>query len=136
MGDRASIYVVDRLPVADDDNETQGIYLYTHWNGSEWPEMLRAALETQRAGRRLGDHSYHLRIIVDELFRYLRDQETGGGISTTLCMGEYPLLVLDLARGVVAWASEGRETDRNNWTLRTPIADFIAQERADYPKGM
>jgi hypothetical protein len=38
MGDRANIYLVDNRDAG------RGIYLYTHWNGYEWPEKLRQAL--------------------------------------------------------------------------------------------
>jgi hypothetical protein len=133
MGDRANIYFVDRDSITDD---TIGIYLYTHWNGSEWPEMLRAALKADMAQRRWSDESYLLRILVDQVFKDVRDSETGGGIGTTRTRGEYPVIVVDAARRQVGFAEEGRENNRSSWQAMVSYEDFVAQERADYPKDM
>lgn len=136
MGDRANIYIVDRRKVADDDYETQGIYLYTHWNGYDWPEMLRQALATEHATRRRTDEPYLVRILVDQLFRSIRDEETGGGISTYLTDNSYPVTVLDVATGEVGFAAAGTETDRTNWRDMQGIANYVQRERVDYPADM
>lgn len=136
MGDRANIYVVDRARVAYDDNETTGIYLYTHWAGSEWPEMLRTALALPTARRRWNDGSYLLRIVADSMFKNLRDEETGGGISTYPTDNEHLITILDIERQMVAWAPEGSEDDRLNWRKEISFADFVALARADYPEEM
>jgi hypothetical protein len=64
--------------MAEIKTSTGSLYLYTHWNGSELPQMAKEAVE--KAKPRLGDESYWVRIVVDQIFKDLRDQETGGGI--------------------------------------------------------
>ena len=54
------------------------LYVYTHWQGYAFLEMAEQALETARP--RLGDDSYALRIVVDQLTKDGRDQETGYGL--------------------------------------------------------
>lgn len=133
MGDRANIYVVDRRPAAADDTETTGIYLYTHWNGSNWPELLREALRSDAARRRWSDEPYLLRIISDQLFKDIRDSETGGGISTMIGDNEYPITILDMVNRTVSWAPEGSETDRNAWRNTIGYGDFVNLAHAGYP---
>lgn len=135
MGDRANIYVVDRLPQAD-TSETQGIYLYTHWNGEDWPEQLRAALNHKNARRRWNDPEYLLRILVDQLFSDIRDSELGGGIGTARTSGEHPVIVVDTMAGYVGFAREGEETNRDNWQNLLSFEGFCALSLADYPKGL
>lgn len=54
------------------------IFVYTHWCGSEFPEMARAAVKA--AEPRLGDEPYWTRIVIDQLTKTGRDAETGFGI--------------------------------------------------------
>jgi hypothetical protein len=62
------------------DVDMPRIVLYSHWGEETWREDLAMAL--QKAQRRLdmGDHSYSLRIILDQLTKEGRDSETGFGI--------------------------------------------------------
>ncbi len=69
MGDRR---------MAEIKTEDGSLYLYTHWHGSELPAMALAAVE--RAKPRLGDEGYWVRIVVDQLTKAGRDQETGFGL--------------------------------------------------------
>lgn len=123
MGDRANIYLVD-------DNPEHGIYLYTHWNGYEWPEMLRQALDKGRG--RWGDQPYLSRILCRELFATY-DQDTGGGISTFITDNQYLITVVDLTESTISWADEGKETDRAEWRHTVPFAEYVTQEQAYYP---
>lgn len=133
MGDRANIYVVDQPKAAPDDTETTGIYLYTHWNGSEWPQMLRAALSLPTARRRWSDEPYLLRILTDQLFKDLRDGETGGGIGTMIGDNEYPITVLDMVAQTVSFAAPGTEEDRGNWQHTVSYQQFIQMAATTYP---
>lgn len=76
MGDRACAVIKD-----GEDNQ---VYLYTHWAGSELPEVLRAALLAAKAENRLDDGPYLARIIFCHMIA--QDAEplygcTGYGIS-------------------------------------------------------
>lgn len=52
MGDRANVYIRE--------DQTHGIYLYTHWGSSELPETVRTALARHE---RWSDTPYLARII-------------------------------------------------------------------------
>ena len=78
MGDRANVLVKENK----DDN---GVYLYTHWNGTKLPTTLQEALAKHW---RWDDTPYLTRIIFDVMTRKSRDKETGYGISTQICDGE------------------------------------------------
>lgn len=137
MGDRANIFVVDKAPAAADNTELHGIYLYTHWKGYHWPELLRQALATPDARRRWSDAPYLVRIVARELFASATT-DTGYGISTVLTDNEYPITILDVRdwqRPHVAWAMlAGTETDPDQWVSRMTLEDFVDQVEAVYPE--
>lgn len=71
------------------------IVLYSHWGETTWRQDLSAALEAARP--RWQDDSYSLRIIIDQLTKESRDEETGHGIflatSEDLAFLDYPIIV-------------------------------------------
>lgn len=127
MGDRANIYLTTET------DATRGIYLYTHWNGCEWPELLRKALSKQHARRRWDDESYLSRILILELFSDLAGSETGGGVSTSITDNEYPITVVDLQNQVVAFATPGSEVNSDAWVGHMKFSEYVAQPTAEYP---
>ncbi len=127
MGDRANIYM--ELPVTRE--QKQGVYLYTHWSGCEWPEELRQALEFGRD--RWGDDQYLARILVSRIFRHNVDDTTGGGLSLMLCDNEYPIIVADLVTQTVSFAREGAEHDPEQRYGHMSFATYVAQAEAKYP---
>lgn len=86
MGDRANIKI----------KEAQGgvIYLYTHWQGYKWPQMLQKALKY--AKDRWDDESYLTRCIITQMCADA-DGPTGYGVSTWLGDGDYNVTELDHA---------------------------------------
>lgn len=127
MGDRANIY----LEMPGKDGEPDGIYLYTHYYGHKWPEMLRQALEFGRG--RWTDDQYLARIITSQVFSDIQNDETGGGLSLRIGDNEHLVTVCDLIGREVSFATEGGERDA--WARRghMPFADYVSQSRADYP---
>lgn len=88
MGDRGNIVI------GTPDNP--GIFLYTHWTGTEIPATLQAALKRGRG--RWDDDSYLARIVFCEMVGAENFADTTGfGISTNLCDNEHPLLFVDCA---------------------------------------
>jgi hypothetical protein len=71
MGDRGNVFV-------DTDNDGKGVYLYTHWGGSDLPDTVRKALMKKW---RWSDPSYLARIIFCEMVKGQENRETGFGIS-------------------------------------------------------
>jgi len=69
MGDRR---------MAEIKTEDGSLYVYVHWHGTNLPDMAKTAI-VQSAPRR-GDTPYETRIIVDQLTKDGRDQETGFGL--------------------------------------------------------
>ena len=69
MGDRAMVEI---------KTEDGSLYVYSHWGGFEMPQLaIEAVLD---AKPRWDDDSYATRIIVDQLTKTSRDQETGAGL--------------------------------------------------------
>jgi hypothetical protein len=71
------------------------ITLYSHWGETTWRQDLSAALQAARP--RWQDDSYSLRIIIDQLTKESRDEETGHGIflsnSEDLAFLDCPVIV-------------------------------------------
>lgn len=130
MGNRANIYVADQTedPLT---KERAGIFLYTHWNGSEWPERLRRALAAGRG--RWGDPQYLTRILIREVFAEL-DGDTGGGVSTEIGDGNGVAIVCDVVNDAVYFAGDV-PADPTTWHGRMTFEEYVAQDRADYPNS-
>ncbi len=97
MGDRA---------MAEIKVEDGSLYFYTHWSGNRLLQDAEAAMVLARP--RLGDDSYAMKIVVDELIKSAgaRDAETGAGIMLEPnCEDEYnndnPSVIIDLTNGAV-----------------------------------
>jgi len=69
MGDRA---------MAEIKTEDGSLYVYSHWGGHDLPENAKQAI--MMAQDRWDDEPYAVRIIVDQLTKEGRDQETGFGL--------------------------------------------------------
>jgi hypothetical protein len=82
MGDRANIEVRDGK---------DSVYLYSHWTGSQMPEILRRALH--RGEERWQQASYLTRIIFCEMVAGYEMELTGFGISVTEVWASKHLLV-------------------------------------------
>lgn len=121
MGDRANVYVVDEKP-------EHGIYLYTHWSGSEWPERLRQALVAAR--NRWDDSQYAVRVLTSKMFDDIRDQDTGGGVSTFLGDNSYPILVADFRDQSVHLAKAGSETNPSAWQAVGSFEKYVGLSKA------
>lgn len=73
MGDRANVYI--------HDGDMPGVYLYTHWGGTELPSIVKNTMETDRAKARSNDESYLTRIVFEDMISGDLASETGYGIS-------------------------------------------------------
>ena len=87
MGDRANILIG-----SSNNDEFRGVYLYTHWAGTELPETLQSAL---RRGERWDDEQYLARIVFCEMVKGNESGETGYGISVSLGDGGGRILRVD-----------------------------------------
>ena len=101
MGDRA---------MAEIKTTDGSLYVYTHWGGCCLPDMARVAIH--RAKPRWGDESYATRIIVDELIKESRDQETGSGLMLKPSAEDeynhdHPSVIIDLVHKVLVVLREG-----------------------------
>ena len=95
MGDRR---------MAEIKTKQGSLYLYTHHHGYSFPKMARKAVETAKP--RLGDESYWVRIVIDQMTKEARDEETGFGIMLRpTAEDEYnngnPSLIIDATTGTV-----------------------------------
>lgn len=90
MGDRANILVLDRYRGADGH---PGVFLYTHWLGSEIRTIAAQGLLLGHS--RWTDHDYLTRILADHLSAQMSDRTTGMGIGIGIGDNEHPIVVID-----------------------------------------
>ncbi len=93
MGDRANILVKE-------DSNDNGVYLYTHWGGSELPVTLQNALKKKW---RWNDAAYLTRIIFDEMTKDEHGQETGYGISSICGDGDDRILEVNCEKQTISY---------------------------------
>lgn len=133
MGNRGNIFVVQDTKQLMSDGGVCGIYLYTHWHGDRWPDLLRLALDRPTARNRWGDPSFLTRILVNELYDDLGKSETGGGISAQLEDTDHDIIVLECDAERVHFAEPGDERFESRWYGTQTFDEFTAQITADYP---
>ena len=110
MGDRANVLVKQ-------DADDPGVYLYTHWSGTELPTTLQAALAKRW---RWNDAAYLARIIFDQMTEGWHGQETGFGISTIAPDGQGRVLVVNCDKQTVSCLDK-------TWTFEEFLAlDYLA----------
>lgn len=112
MGDRANVYV--------HEGDEPGVYLYTHYDGHELPEIVREALV--RGQDRWTDQPYLARIILDDMTRGSRSTR-GYGISAQVGDGADRIVDVDTERQVVT-TSKGERS----WAF----AEYIRQSQAHW----
>jgi len=92
MGDRANVLV------KDGDSK---VYLYTHWDGTDLPNTVKAALV--RGVSRWDDGPYLARIIFCEMVNGVEMETVGYGISSVVGDGAGRVIELDVPAGEVRW---------------------------------
>ena len=93
MGDRANVFVKEQY------GREGGVYLYTHWGGTDLPETVQGAMKKKE---RWDDGSYLARIIFCQMVKGHENGETGFGISATLGDGDDRILVIDCDKQTVS----------------------------------
>lgn len=101
MGDRAMAEII---------TGDGSLYVYTHWGGCELPEDAKNAIRA--AMPRLGDDPYFVRILVDQLTKNGRDEETGYGLMLAPnAEDEYnndnPSVIIDLVKQILVTIRDG-----------------------------
>jgi len=119
MGDRANVYVKD-------ESGKGGVYLYTHWGGTDLPLIVQAALKQKK---RWGDAPYLARIIFCQMVGQSDFAgEHGYGISIHMCDNEHPIIVVDCDAETVGFAHEGKGPEcYQTW----PFSEYIALKEGD-----
>ncbi len=120
MGDRANVAIKDR---------DARVYLYTHWSGSDAPEIVRAALT--RGEDRWSDAPYLARVVFCEMVKGSEGGTTGFGISTKIGDNEYPIIVVDCdTQEIYAEAEEYGDVrgDAKRW----PFSDYAGLDGAEW----
>jgi len=77
MGDRANVYI--------HHGDNPGIYLYSHWDGTELPSVVKRSMDTERAKRNYNDAEYLAHVIFEDIF----DEDPGNDKGYALSL--YPL---------------------------------------------
>ena len=92
MGNRANVVIKDR---------GEKVCLYTHWNGTDLPEVLRKAMT--RGQQRWDDLSYLARIVFCDMVEGEERELTGFGISVTPQEGHDRIIDVDIAAQTVTF---------------------------------
>lgn len=123
MGDRANILFHD---APRDRHPQDGVYLYTHWHGTELSRLLAQGLHAAR--NRWDDPAYCTRIVIDTILTITdqHDTETGWGISTSIQDNEHPILVVNYAEQRVYSVAETS-------MLRTAIKGMTFEDFTNQP---
>ncbi len=136
MGDRANVFVIDEFSTKKPDQpEPGGVYLYTHWGGSELPEAVRVALAKRW---RWDDSAYLTRIIFDQMTAGDQGSETGFGIGLHMPDNDgYPIIMIDTGKKEVRFMPCNWVKDRHVFGT-TPakvytFEEYIAQDHAEWP---
>ena len=103
MGDRA---------MAEIRTKDGSLYVYTHWGGCSLPDNAKKAVRAAKP--RWSDIPYAIRIIVDQLTKEGRDQETGFGLMLTPnAEDEYnrdkPSVIINLEEETLKVIRDGKE---------------------------
>lgn len=117
MGDRANVFVRETHK-----DEVQGVYLYTHWAGTELAQTVHDALAKKW---RWEDSPYLTRIIFDQMTEDNHGDETGFGISARICDNEHQIIVIDSRQGRIGFCKQGAEKTPNlelRWTFEEYLA--------------
>jgi len=86
MGDRANVKIKEP--------NGNNIYIYTHWEGTEWPELLQQAL--YKAESRWDDPAYLQRVLITEMCKGAGDDITGYGVSSSMGDNEHDIMEVDV----------------------------------------
>lgn len=85
MGDRANVYVTD--------DADPGVFLYSHWGGTDFQRQAVAVLAQPSVCDRWGDAPYLTRILISRLADH--KSTSGFGVSTRMPDNEHPVLVVN-----------------------------------------
>jgi len=119
MGDRGNI-------VMKQSGDHGKIFFYTHYDGSDLPRILQAALV--RGEDRWDDEPYLGRIIFCELVKNDVLGNLGYGITTYQTDNEHPVLYVDSNSQTVQCGNDPKFT----WTFKEFIELDISKEFADF----
>lgn len=100
MGDRGNVFCREQY------EKEGGVYLYSHWGGSELPRIVQDVLKRRQ---RWDDGPYLTRMIFSAMIKEDIDDEVGYGISVTLGDNGHPIVVVDTNTQTVGFAHEGKE---------------------------
>jgi hypothetical protein len=114
MGDRANVYV--------HEGDQPGVYLYTHWSGTELPGVVQKALASEGGRRRWDDGPYLARIVFEAMIDGSRGGESGYGIATFAPDGTDRVISLDVL--TLQAASPGGRWSFEEFTKVDPASVF------------
>lgn len=97
MGDRGLVNIKE-------DSEDKGVFLYTHWDGTDLPFIVQKALKKQW---RWDDPNYLTRIIFCCMVPIIDwDEEHGYGIATTICLPDHLIIVVNVDTKTIGFVKE------------------------------
>jgi hypothetical protein len=111
------------------DEDMPNIVLYSHWGETSWREDLAGAIRNATPRLNMGDTSYGLRVMIDQLTKSGRDEETGFGIYLANADQDYwdTTVEVDLINQMV--------NDSGNWHSFNSFVEY-QEEVVEYHVGV
>jgi hypothetical protein len=111
------------------DEDMPNIVLYSHWGETTWREDLAAAIRFASPRLNMGDTSYALRNIIDQLTKSGRDEQTGFGIYLAKDDQDYwdTTVEIDMIKQMV--------NDNGNWHSFNSFVEY-QEEVEEYHAGI
>lgn len=122
MGDRANI-AVKQSGGKQEDGSPIFVYLYSHWGGSELPQILQQALK--RGDDRWTDEAYLTRIIFCEMVQDELMDTTGYGIAVSPPDNEHDIIYVDCKMQTVTIGDK-------SWSFHSYINLDLEKEIPDF----
>jgi len=104
------------------------IVLYSHWGEDTWQEDLAMAIEKASNRLKMGDAVYALRIMIDQLTKSGRDEETGFGIY----LADEDMMYMDTT--VEIDMTTQMVNDSGNWHSFESFREYHLEEMKEYHK--
>lgn len=128
MGDRANIFILEQYP--QPNQPEQGVYLYTHWGGTELATVVHRCLSRRE---RWDDSAYLARLMFREMGAG-GEGETGYGIAARICDNSHLIIRLDCNEQNISLQTESGE-GLETWTfenfVKSPSALFHRYSEGD-----
>ncbi len=124
MGNRNNVIIYQ--PNYAGEEETQPLYLYSHWDGNDLAVKVMHAID--RAGERLRDPHYFSRIMFEEMIK----DSLGANTSYGICVGVAPDHDPENTPITITWQRSNPGSRLIEWEMFVEWIDGIKREAREF----